>query len=82
MSNNREFKSNKNIVFSCKYHVVFCPKYRRKVLVEDVEKRLSDLIQSISSELKVDLVEFEISALQRSEAGARMWPSSCTWHFP
>ncbi|MBO5034298.1 MAG: transposase, partial [Oscillospiraceae bacterium] len=28
-----EYKSNHNVVYSCKYHVVWCPKYRRKVLV-------------------------------------------------
>ena len=27
------FKSNRNMTYSCKYHVVWCPKYRRKVLV-------------------------------------------------
>jgi putative transposase len=25
-------QSNHNIVYNCHYHVVFCPKYRRKVL--------------------------------------------------
>ncbi|MBS3938351.1 MAG: transposase, partial [Peptococcaceae bacterium] len=29
---NTKFKSNNNVVYSCKYHVVWCPKYRRKVL--------------------------------------------------
>ena len=28
-----KYKSNNNVVYSCKYHVVWCPKYRRKVLV-------------------------------------------------
>ncbi|MDY3115431.1 MAG: transposase, partial [Sutterella sp.] len=28
-----KYKNIQNIVYSCKYHVVFCPKYRRKVLV-------------------------------------------------
>ncbi|MCC2231458.1 IS200/IS605 family transposase, partial [Lachnospiraceae bacterium CLA-AA-H215] len=23
-----EYKSNHNVVYSCKYHVVWCPKYR------------------------------------------------------
>ncbi|MCW6052819.1 transposase, partial [Lyngbya sp. CCAP 1446/10] len=32
-----KYKSNKNIVYSCKYHIVWCPKYRRKVLIEGVE---------------------------------------------
>ncbi|MBP6165695.1 MAG: transposase, partial [Trichococcus sp.] len=29
---NKKYKSNNNIVYSCTYHVVWCPKYRRKVL--------------------------------------------------
>ena len=28
-----DYKSNRNVVYSCKYHVVRCPKYRRRVLV-------------------------------------------------
>ena len=35
-----KYKSNNNIVYSCKYHVVFCPKYRRKVLNNGVDERL------------------------------------------
>ncbi|MBS3938246.1 MAG: transposase, partial [Peptococcaceae bacterium] len=34
---NTKFKSNNKVVYSCKYHVVWCPKYRRKVLGDDVE---------------------------------------------
>lgn len=35
-----KYKSNRNIVFSCNYHVVFCPKYRRPVLVDGVDERI------------------------------------------
>jgi len=31
------FKSNRNVVYSCKYDVVFCPKYRRTVLVPPID---------------------------------------------
>jgi putative transposase len=55
-----EYKSNNNIVFSCKYHVVWCPKYRRKVLVGNVEARLKELIQETCLEIKVDIIEMEI----------------------
>ena len=55
-----EYKSNNNIVYSCKYHVVFCPKYRRKVLVGDVEVRLKELIPQVCDEQKVDLIEMEV----------------------
>ncbi|HAR80125.1 MAG TPA: IS200/IS605 family transposase, partial [Succinivibrionaceae bacterium] len=32
-----KYKSNCNVVYSCRYHVVWCPKYRRPVLVEGVD---------------------------------------------
>ena len=34
-------KNNRNVVYSCKYHVVWCPKYRRKVLIGEIEKGIS-----------------------------------------
>lgn len=55
-----KYKSNKNVMYSCKYHVVWCPKYRRKVLVGKVENRLKGLIEGICDELKTDIIEMEI----------------------
>jgi REP element-mobilizing transposase RayT len=28
----KKYHSNHSIVYSCQYHVIFCPKYRRKIL--------------------------------------------------
>lgn len=53
------YKSNQNIVYSCKYHIIRCPKYRRKVLVDEVAIRLKELIEKIAQELKVDIIEVE-----------------------
>lgn len=53
------YKSNQNIVYSCKYHIIWCPKYRRKVLVDEVAVRLKELIEKIAQELKVDIIEVE-----------------------
>ena len=55
-----DYESNKNIVYNCKYHVVFCPKYRRKVLNEIIGNRLKDIIAQICEEIKADLVEIEV----------------------
>ena len=55
-----EYKSNNNVVYSCKYHVVFCPKYRRSVLIDGVDVRLKELIQETCDNLKVDIIEMEI----------------------
>jgi putative transposase len=55
-----EYKSNKNVVYSCKYHVVWCPKYRRKVLVNGVDERLKELIEEVCCENRIDVIEMEI----------------------
>ena len=57
---NINYKSNKNIVYSCKYHIIFCPKYRRKVLVKGVDTRLKTIIKEVCDEHKVELFEIEI----------------------
>lgn len=56
----RDLKSNNNVVYSCKYHVVFCPKYRRPVLVNGVDVRLRDIAAQLASELSVDVLEMEV----------------------
>ncbi len=55
-----EYKSNHNVAYSCKYHVVWCPKYRRKVLVNGVDIRLKELIEEICGEYHIDIIEMEI----------------------
>ena len=55
-----EYRSNRNIVFSCKYHVVFCPKYRRQVLVNGVDKRLKQIITEVVEETNSILFEIEV----------------------
>ena len=54
------YKSNNNIVYSCKYHIVWCPKYRRKILVGNVETRLKELILESCANMYVDIIEMEI----------------------
>lgn len=46
------YKTNNNISYSCKYHIVFCPKYRKKILIGEVESRLKEIIRSVCLEVK------------------------------
>ena len=55
-----KYKSNNNVVYFCKYHIVWCPKYRRKVLVNGVDSRLKELIIQICQEIQVEIIEMEI----------------------
>ena len=53
-------KSNNNVVYSCRYHVVWCPKYRRKVLVDGVDERLKEIAQAVAEEMRFEIVEMEV----------------------
>lgn len=55
------YKTNKNnITYKCFYHVVWCPKYRRKVLHSGVDERLKEMAKEVCKELKTELVEIEV----------------------
>ncbi len=47
-------------VYSCKYHVVWCPKYRRQVLVRGVEKRLKKLLKEVALERQAEVIGLEV----------------------
>jgi putative transposase len=55
-----QYKTNNNVIYSCKYHVVWCPKYRRSVLVDGVDLRLKEIIQSVAREHCSEVIEMEI----------------------
>ena len=55
-----EYKSNHNIVYSCKYHVVWCPKYRRRVLTSEVEERLKTILLEVAQERQAEIIELEV----------------------
>ena len=57
---NPEYKSHRHIVYSCKYHMVWCPKYRRPVLVNGVDKRLKEIIRQTADEFQAAVIELEI----------------------
>lgn len=60
MSMDTAVRRNENIVFSCHYHVVFCPKYRRKVLVNGIDERLKQLVLEIVQKWGQELIRIEV----------------------
>ncbi|WP_201380279.1 IS200/IS605 family transposase [Ktedonobacter sp. SOSP1-85] len=54
------YKSNRNVFYSCHYHVVWCPKYRRKVLIGPIETRLKEIIGQVCQECRAEIEELEI----------------------
>ena len=54
------YARNAGAVFSLKYHLVWCPKYRREVLAGKIEARLRQLIVEKAAELDMTIHAFEI----------------------
>ncbi len=54
------YRSNRNVVYFCVYHVVWCPKYRRAVIKGKIETRLKEIIRDGCIELNAELIEMEI----------------------
>lgn len=59
--NEIKYKSNHNIVYSCKYHVIWCSKYRRKVLIPKVADRLKEIIYDIAKKSNTEILELTIT---------------------
>ena len=54
------YRSNAGAVFDLNYHIVFCPKYRRKVLTGDIEIRLKELLREKAAALGVEVAMLEV----------------------
>ena len=54
------YTKNAGAVYSLKFHLIWCPKYRRPVLVKAVEKRLRELLAEKAEELQATIVALEV----------------------
>lgn len=53
-------RSNHNVVYICRYHVIFCPKYRRKVLTTPIDERLKTILAEQIERWGQELIELEV----------------------
>jgi putative transposase len=55
-----KYTHKEGIVYLNQYHVIFCPKYRRKVLVDEIEKDLKKIFYEVAQEKNVEIKALEI----------------------
>jgi putative transposase len=53
-------RSSNSVISICRYHVVFCPKYRRKVLMPSIDERLKTIFAEQIERWGQDLIELEV----------------------
>lgn len=54
------YRRNAGATFSLKYHLVWCPKYRRKVLVRPFDVRLKEIIAEVAAETEATVHAVEV----------------------
>ena len=53
----KDFKRLAHAVWQCKYHVVWCPKYRFKILKGEIGKSVRDIIKQLTEWRGIDILE-------------------------
>jgi len=54
------YTKNAGAVFNIKFHIVWCPKYRRKVLTGEIADRLVELLYEKAAERKISIEAVEV----------------------
>jgi putative transposase len=56
----KQFKRLAHAVWQCKYHVVWCPKYRYQILRGELGKTVRDIIRQLCEWKKIEILEGNI----------------------
>lgn len=53
----RDWQSVAHVKWECKYHIVWVPKYRRKVLYGKIRRRFGEIVKELCRQRGVELLE-------------------------
>lgn len=57
---NSDYRTTETTIYCCRYHVIFCPKYRRKVLINGIDERFKEIVLSMQEEQNFKVMEMEV----------------------
>lgn len=55
-----KYRKTNTTIFNCKYHVIFCPRYRKKILVGNIKTFLEKEIIDLCTSKDCKVIEMEI----------------------
>lgn len=55
-----DYQHSRNKVYLMNYHLVWCPRRRKKVLQGDIKNRLEEIIKEVCKEQKVKILAMEV----------------------
>ena len=60
-----EIKHTAHSSYRCEYHIVFAPKYRRRVIYKELRKDIGEIFRKFCKEMNVEIIEAEACVDQR-----------------
>ena len=55
-----KYRTTETTVYCCRYYIIFCPKYRRKVLSEPITERFKQIVMSMQQEQNFYVLGMEV----------------------
>ena len=55
-----DYQSNRNVVYCCTYHVIWCPKFRRPVLEDAIAAELKRIMHAVATERFATIREVKV----------------------
>lgn len=55
-----EYQKSKHQVYLINYHLIWCPKRRKRILANKIKDRLKDIIYQVAKEKQVEILALEI----------------------
>lgn len=56
----KQLEKSRSATYNLGYHIIFCPKYRRRVLVDEVEVRLKELVHEVAQDNDWQIATLEV----------------------
>ena len=56
----KDWQSLSHVRWECKYHIVFIPKYRKKVMYRKYRRKIGDILRTLAKQRNVEILEGHI----------------------
>ena len=57
---NKQYNTSEHLVYLCRYHVIFCPKYRRRIFVDGIDVRTKQIFFNTAKVHDFQILEMEV----------------------
>jgi len=60
MEKHKRFRKLSHSIYECKYHIIFCPKYRYRIFKDEVGRYTENLLRRLSEQKELEVLELNV----------------------